>query len=75
MSERIKSNTFKWLYDFGILKFPLGILICGLIFEEIILYAIEKPTASSFSETDMVPELNPLILICKTPAYDENYFK
>merc|ERR1711976_940232 len=22
----------------------------------------------------MVPELNPLIIICKTPAYDERYF-
>ena len=75
MSERIKSKTFKWLYNFDFLKIPLGILICKLIFDEIMLFAIEKPTSSSFSETDMVPELNPLIIICKTPAYDEKYLK
>ena len=30
---------------------------------------------SSFSETEISPELNPLILICKTPGYDGKYLK
>ena len=75
MHKQVKTASYKWLLNYGILKLPLGILICSLIFEEIMLYAKVKPTASSFSETEMVPGLNPTILICKTPAFDEKNFK
>ena len=67
---KIKLFAYKWFLDFGVLKLLIGILICSLILQEINQYVNVKPTTSSFSETEMIPEFNPLILICKTPAYD-----
>ena len=72
---KIKLFTYKWLLDFGILKLLIGILIWLLILQEIHQYITVKPTTSSFSETEIGPELDPLILICKTPGYDRKSLK
>ena len=72
---KIKTFTYEWVLDFGFLKLLIGIFICLLILQEIHQYITVKPTTSSFSETEISPELNPLILICKTPGYDGKYLK
>ena len=72
---KVKTFAYKWLMDFGILKLLIGILICSLILKEIHKFLAVKPTTTSFSDTVHSPELNPLILICKTPGYDGEYLK
>ena len=50
-------------------------MVLFLFYEEFNLFLIKKPTQSSLGEVALTPELNPLIYVCKNPAYEEKAFK
>ena len=71
----IQENIRTWLVNFGLPKIVIGTLVLFLLYEEINLFLIKKPTQSSFSEKTLTPNLNPHIYLCREPAYEEKAFK
>ena len=64
-----------WFLDFGLVKAGVFFFVLFLLSEEFITFVIVKPTQSSIGETNLIPEHNPRILICMTPAYEVGRFR
>ena len=64
-----------WFLNFGLVKAGVFLFVLFLLFEEFVIFVIVKPTQSSIGETNLIPEHNPKILICMTPAYEIGRFR
>ena len=75
MKELFDKNLKNWFLNFGLLKLFVFFFVFYLLFEEFVSYFLVKPTQSSIGETNLIPEHNPKILICMTPAYEVDGFR
>ena len=75
MKELFDKNLKNWFINFGLLKLFVFFFVFYLLFEEFVSFVLVKPTQSSIGETNLIPEHNPKILICMTPAYEVDGFR
>ena len=75
MRDFLYKTLKNWFLNFGLVKAGVFIFVLFLLFEEFIIFVIVKPTQSSIGETNLIPEHNPRILICMTPAYEVGRFR
>ena len=75
MNELFYKNLKNWFLNFGLLKSCVFFFVLYLLFEEFVSFVFVKPTQSSIGETNLIPEHNPKILICMTPAYEVDGFR
>ena len=75
MKDLLYRNLKNWFLNFGLLKSIVFIFVLYLLVEEFISFVIIKPTQSSIGEANLIPEYNPKILICMTPAYELDGFR
>ena len=56
--------------DYGFLKVIFTFFAAYLIFEELYIYVVLKPTYTTISKREMKPEDFPDIMLCPEPAID-----
>ena len=70
-----RKAVFDWLWrEFGIFKIVFGTLTLFLIYQEILVFLVVRPTSTSIELKMITPDLMPDIIICPQPGFDIPHF-
>ena len=65
-----RKAVFDWLWrEFGIFKIVFGTLTLFLIYQEILVFLVVRPTSTSIELKMITPDLMPDIIICPQPGF------
>jgi hypothetical protein len=66
-----RKAVFKWLWrELGIFKIAFGTLTLFLIYQEMLVFLVVRPTSTSMERRIITPDLTPDIIICTQPGFD-----